>query len=81
MNTGEHLTRAEGFADLGMYERAWSELEELPPEARTDPRVLDLRLRIATAVERWSLAECRLCSSRMIARTTRQGHGIACQPL
>ena len=34
MNTGEHLTRAEGFAELGMNERAWAELEELPPDAR-----------------------------------------------
>jgi hypothetical protein len=52
-----HPTRAEGFIGLGMHERAWAELEDLPPDARTDPRVLDLRLRIATALEKWSMGE------------------------
>ncbi len=57
MKPAERLTRAEGFADLGMCERAWAELEELPPDARIDSRVLELRLRIATALEKWSLGE------------------------
>jgi len=71
INTGEHLTRPKGFDDLGMHERAGAELEELPPGARTDPRVLELRLRIAPALKRWSLGEVpagALECGEMIAR-------------
>lgn len=57
MTPAHSLSRADSFAGLGMFERAWTELEELRPKARTDPQVLNLRLRIATALEKWSLGE------------------------
>ena len=71
MKRADAFRRAEGFADLGMHERAWAELEELPPAARTDSRVLELRLRIATALERWSMGEVLvgvLQDGEMVAR-------------
>jgi hypothetical protein len=33
------ITGVESFAELGMHERARAELEELPPDARTDSRL------------------------------------------
>jgi hypothetical protein len=47
----ERLTRGEGFFELGMFEEAWAETEELPPIDRTEPLVLELRLRVAAALE------------------------------
>jgi hypothetical protein len=53
----QQLTRAEGFFELGMFEEAWNETEELPPIDRTEPLVLELRLRILTALSQWELGE------------------------
>lgn len=53
----EQLTRAEGFYELGMYSEAWSATEDLAPIDRTEPLVLELRLRIATALSLWDLGE------------------------
>lgn len=52
-----HFRRAEGFYELGMYSEAWSETEDLPPIDRTEPLVLELKLRIATALSLWDLGE------------------------
>jgi hypothetical protein len=51
------LTRAEGFFELGMHQEAWNTLEELPPIDRVEPLVLELRLRILTALEEFGLGE------------------------
>ena len=51
------FSQAEGYADLGLHERAWHTLEQLPPSARTKSPVLELRLRILTSMERWQLGE------------------------
>lgn len=51
----EKLTRAEGFFELGMHQEAWNETEELPPIDRTEPLVLELRLRTLTALEKFEL--------------------------
>ena len=53
----ERLTRGEGFFELGMFEEAWAETEELPPIDRVEPLVLELRLRILTALEKFELGE------------------------
>ena len=53
----DHLNRAEGFHDLGLHQEAWDTLEELPPIDRVEPLVLELRLRILTAMEKWDLGE------------------------
>ncbi len=47
------LAAAEGFVQLGLYQDGWDELERLAPEARWEPPVLSLRLRIYTAMKRW----------------------------
>ena len=51
------LSNAQGYLDLGMHEDAWAATEDLPPEARTQPAVLELRLRILTSMEKWDLAD------------------------
>ena len=53
--THELLTMAEGYIDLGMHEEAWACLEELPPIDRIMPEVIDLRVRICLAMERWEM--------------------------
>ena len=47
------LAAAEGFVQLGLYQDGWDELERLDPEARCEPPVLSLRLRIYAAMKRW----------------------------
>lgn len=51
------IIAAEGYHDLGMHEDAWNVLEELPPIDKTEPLVLELRLRILTAMNRWELGD------------------------
>ena len=51
------ITTAEGYLELGMFEDAWAATEGLPPEERTAPLVLELRLRVLTAMEKWDLGE------------------------
>ena len=57
MELNEELTRAEGFFELGMLNDAWNQTEELPPIDRVEPLVLELRLRILTALEKFELGE------------------------
>ena len=47
------LAAAEGFVQLGLYQDGWDELERLAPEARCEPPVLRLRLRIYASMKRW----------------------------
>ena len=48
-----HLTAAEGFSALGMYEDANSELESIDALCRTLPEVLVVRLSIYQGTQRW----------------------------
>lgn len=57
MQRSNDITRAEGYFELGMQQEAWDALEELPPIDRTDPLVLELKLRILTALSQWELGE------------------------
>jgi predicted Zn-dependent protease len=47
---------AQGYVELGMFEDASNELEEIEAESRTLPEVLDLRYTIYAAMGQWSLA-------------------------
>ena len=51
-----NLTEAQGLADLELWEDVWEALEELPPEERTAPSVIRLRLDCAIGLERWDTA-------------------------
>lgn len=55
MDLSDQLERAEGYIDLGMHEDAWNCLEELPAIDRVMPEVINLRLRICLALERWEM--------------------------
>ena len=51
------ITEVEGFADLGMFREAWEAMEELPPDHRTDPHALRIRLRCCPPVGAWDIGE------------------------
>jgi len=50
------LTAAHGYLDLGMHQEAWDELEALPPELRAEDAVLELRIDLYLALEKWAPA-------------------------
>ncbi|MCW1926339.1 hypothetical protein OKA05_27550 [Luteolibacter arcticus] len=47
------ITEAKRLADLELWEDAWQAITELPPEERTAPPFIRLRLRCAIGLERW----------------------------
>jgi hypothetical protein len=49
------LNAAEGWLGLGDHLAANEELEQISPELRGDPRVLDIRLQIYWKAENWVL--------------------------
>ncbi|MEM6823180.1 MAG: hypothetical protein AAF558_14710 [Verrucomicrobiota bacterium] len=53
----EQIKTATGYFELGMHEDAWEILESLPPKEKTIAPVLDLRLKILTALSQWALGE------------------------
>jgi hypothetical protein len=53
----QHLTAAEGYAFLSMWLDANAELEEIDPEVRHVPEVLEVRLKIYRGLERWDLMQ------------------------
>ncbi len=53
----EILSEAEGYLELGMIEEAWEATENLEPLDRCEPLAAEMRLRIATAGEKWELGE------------------------
>lgn len=50
----QHLTAAHGYADLGLWLDANSELEQISPDFRDATEVLAVRLRIYRALEKWA---------------------------
>jgi hypothetical protein len=52
-----HLTAAQGYVELGMWIDANTELEEIDPEVRHLPKVLEVRLKIYSALEKWDLMQ------------------------
>ena len=53
----QHLTAAHGYADLGLWLDASSELDHISPEIRDSTEVLAVRLRIYRALEKWALMQ------------------------
>lgn len=47
------INKAEGYFDLGLYEEAWGELDDLDADARISRPVMSLRLEILRVTERW----------------------------
>lgn len=57
MNDLPHLLeRASGYLSLGMFQDAWDELENLPPESRTHDPVLELKVIIYQNMGKWESA-------------------------
>ena len=53
----KHLTAAQGYVTLGMWLDANAELEEIDPEVRHVPEVLEVRVEIFRALEKWELMQ------------------------
>ncbi len=49
----EKMEAAHGFHELGMYDDAWTVLDDLPPEDKSHPLVVLLRLDILLGLEQW----------------------------
>lgn len=49
----KHITAADGYLDLGLFDEAALELENIPPEHRTHPFVFGMRVTIYTAAKKW----------------------------
>ena len=56
-NDLKHLTAAQGYVSLGMFDDAHSELEEIDPEVRHLPEVLEVRVLIYRALKKWELMQ------------------------
>lgn len=53
----QHLSAAEGFLTLGMYEDANAELEEIDPFCKVLPEVLEVRVEIYGRTQKWDLMQ------------------------
>jgi hypothetical protein len=53
----DHLTTAQGYAELGMFLEANAELDEIQPDHRDAADVLALRVQIYGALEKWELMQ------------------------
>ncbi len=52
----QHLEAAEGWLGLGSWREASAELEQIQPQFRVHPSVLEQRYKIHAAAKRWDLA-------------------------
>jgi len=59
-----HLTAAEGWIELGSPVEANAELENIAPELRAHPAVLDLRWHIYAHLKKWD--ECMFLADRVV---------------
>jgi tetratricopeptide (TPR) repeat protein len=51
----QHLKAAQGYMDLGMFLDANAELEQIEAASRHLPEVLEIRVRVYSALEKWDL--------------------------
>jgi len=51
----KHLNAATGYLGLGMHMEAWNELEEIDADKRALPEVLNVRVEVCRALERWEM--------------------------
>jgi tetratricopeptide (TPR) repeat protein len=61
------LDAAHGFITLGMFQDAWDELENLPPEFRSNDVVLALRIEIFQGLKKWE--SCRVLAESLAKRS------------
>lgn len=54
--SNQSLDPALGYLALGMFEAAWNELEDLPPEFKSTDQVLAIRIGIYQGFEKWTSA-------------------------
>ena len=52
----QHLKAAEGWLDLGNYGEANEELDQITPELRAHPDVLEMRCRVFEAAGKWEMS-------------------------
>jgi len=52
-----HLAAAQGYVELGMLAEANEELEQIDADVRHLPEVLEIRVRIYSAVKKWDLMQ------------------------
>jgi predicted Zn-dependent protease len=65
------LTAAEGYAELGMWQDAWDELEEIAPDQRHGPSIMTVRVTILLAMKRWESAA--MIAESLITRGSMDG--------
>jgi len=51
------IDEADGYLTLGMFEEAWHFIEDLPPEWRTVPALLRVRMLAAMGMQKLEIAE------------------------
>ena len=51
----KHLNAATGYLGLGMPLDAWNELEEIDPDKRALPEVLNVRIEVCRALKKWEM--------------------------
>lgn len=57
MAGGGPLNEALGYIELGLFQEAWEALDRLPPDEKTSPGVMRLRLPCAIHFQRWDMVE------------------------
>jgi lipopolysaccharide biosynthesis regulator YciM len=53
----QHLTAAQGYLTLGMHLEANAELEEIEPDVRRVPEVLEVRMEVYRALQKWDAVQ------------------------
>jgi hypothetical protein len=53
----KHLCAAHGYVELGMFLDANAELEEIDPEVRHVPEVLEVRVGVYQGLQQWELMQ------------------------
>ena len=57
MKTSVHLSRSNGYRELGMYDESILELEEIEGEDRWHPSVVEARYKTYRDAKEWELAK------------------------
>ena len=70
----QHLEAAEGWLGLGSWREASEELEQIQPQFRAHPAVLELRYKIHAEAKRWELAMAAAKEVRQLLPDEPWGH-------
>jgi len=71
----KHLNAATGYLGLGMHMEAWNELEEIDPEKRTLSEVLNVRVEVCRALEKWEMM-AEICRHLQKVEPDEVGHPL-----